>query len=55
VIKALKDGLNLQDNTPASALADFAEQAVANYVDVQKRWLDLATQLPYMGATGKKK
>jgi hypothetical protein len=36
-------------------LADFAQQAVTNYVEVQKRWLDLATQLPFMGAPAKKK
>ena len=54
VIKALKDGLNLDDNSPAAALADFAQQAVTNYVEVQKRWLDLATQLPFMGAPAKK-
>src|SRR2546425_1025599 len=55
VIRALKAGLNLDDNSPAAALADFAQQAVTNYVEVQKRWLDLATQLPFMGAPGKKK
>jgi hypothetical protein len=54
VVKAVKDGFNLADNSPAAALADFAQQAVTNYVEVQKRWLDLATQLPFMGAPGKK-
>ena len=53
VIKAVKDGLNLDDNSPAAALADFAQQAVTNYVEVQKRWLDLATQLPFFGTTKK--
>ncbi|NOT62062.1 MAG: hypothetical protein HOP19_17755 [Acidobacteria bacterium] len=47
-IQAMKDGLNLDDNSPAAALADFAQQAMTNYVEVQKRWLDLATQLPFM-------
>ena len=53
VIKAVRDGLNLDDNSPGAALADFAQQAVTNYVEVQKRWLDLATQLPFFGATKK--
>ena len=55
VIKAVKEGLGLDESSPAAALADFAEQAVTNYVEVQKRWLDLATQLPFFGQTGTKK
>ena len=50
VLKAVKDGLGLDESSPAAALADFAQQAVTNYVDVQKRWLQLATQLPFPGA-----
>jgi hypothetical protein len=50
-IQAMKDGLNLDANSPAAALADFAQQAVTNYVEVQKRWLELATQLPFMRST----
>src|SRR5947208_2618573 len=50
-IKAMKDGLGLDENSPAAALADFAQQAVTNYVEVQKRWLELATQLPFIRST----
>ena len=35
-------------------LGILVQQAVNNYVEVQKRWLDLATQLPFFGAAPKK-
>jgi hypothetical protein len=53
-LKTLKDNLDLDENSPATALADFAEQAVTNYIEVQKRWLDLATQLPFLRPAEKK-
>ncbi len=49
LINAMKDTLKIDDSSPVSAVADFAQQAVNNYVEVQKRWLDLAMQLPFSG------
>ncbi|HVG33804.1 MAG TPA: hypothetical protein VM911_12010 [Pyrinomonadaceae bacterium] len=49
VISVMKESLNLDDSSPVAAFADFTQQAVNNYIDVQKRWLDLAMQLPFMG------
>jgi hypothetical protein len=51
VINAMKESLNLDDSSPVAALADFTQQAVNNYIEVQKRWLALAMQLPYLGGT----
>jgi hypothetical protein len=53
-LKAMRDNLGLDDNSSATALADFAQQAVTNYVEVQKRWLDLAAQLPFFRPADKK-
>ena len=39
---------------PVNALADFAQQAMNSYVEIQKRWLDMATQLPIFGTKDKK-
>lgn len=55
VIDAMKDGLKIDDSSPASAFADFAQQAVNNYIEVQKRWLDLAIQIPFSGAADESK
>lgn len=51
VINMMKQSLNIDESSPVAALADFAQEAVNNYVEVQKRWLDLATQLPFLGGT----
>lgn len=51
VINVMKESLNLDDSSPVVALADFTQQAVNNYIEVQKRWLDLAMQLPFLGGT----
>jgi hypothetical protein len=53
-LKTLKDNLGLDENSSATMLADFAQQAVTNYTEVQKRWLDLATQLPFLQSEGKR-
>ncbi|MFV0388464.1 MAG: hypothetical protein ACK5NT_06900 [Pyrinomonadaceae bacterium] len=45
MIKVFKQGLNLDESSPAAALADFAESAMNSYVEIQKRWLEMATQL----------
>ncbi|MBK6795555.1 MAG: hypothetical protein IPG76_01805 [Acidobacteria bacterium] len=50
-IHAIKEALKLEETSGAAALADFAEQAVNNYFEVQKRWLELAIQLPFMHST----
>jgi hypothetical protein len=49
VISVMKESLNLDDSSPVAAFADFTQQAVNNYIEVQKRWLDLAMQLPFLG------
>ena len=54
MITAMKKSLRLDDNSPAGAFADFAQAAVNNYVEVQKRWIDLALQLPFSGNDQKK-
>lgn len=46
LVSAMKDSLKIEDSSPVAAVADFAQQAVNNYVEVQKRWLDLAIQMP---------
>ncbi len=51
MIGAMKQTLKIDDASPAAALADFAEEAVNNYVEVQKRWLNLALQLPFLGGS----
>ena len=51
IIGVMKESLNIDDSSPAAALADFTQEAVNNYIDVQKRWLDLAMQLPFLGGT----
>ncbi len=48
-VKVMKENLNLDDSSPIAAIADFSQKAVGNYIEVQKRWLDLATQLPFFG------
>ncbi len=55
VITAMKDTLKLDESSPATGFADFAQQAVNNYVEVQKRWLDLALQLPFSGNANRDK
>jgi hypothetical protein len=55
MIKGLKQNLNLDDSSPVSALADFAQQTMSSYVEIQKRWLDLATQMPFFGSPSKDK
>jgi hypothetical protein len=51
VISVMKESLNIDDSSPVAAFADFTQQAVNNYIEVQKRWLDLAMQLPFLGGT----
>jgi hypothetical protein len=51
VISVMKESLNIDDSSPVAALADFTQEAVNNYIEVQKRWLDLAMQLPFLGGT----
>lgn len=55
LVNAMKDTLKIDDSSPVAAVADFAQQAVNNYVEVQKRWLDLAVQMPFMGAANERK
>lgn len=55
MVKALKQNLKLDDSSPVAAFADFAQQTMASYVEIQKRWLDLATQMPFFGGSTKDK
>ena len=55
IVKALKSNLNLDDSSPVSAIADFAQQTMSSYVEIQKRWLDMATQIPIFGSSSKEK
>jgi hypothetical protein len=55
IVKALKSNLNLDDSSPVSAIADFAQQTMSSYVEIQKRWLDMATQIPFLGGSSKEK
>ena len=48
-VKVMKESMNWDDSSPIAAIADFSQKAIGNYIEVQKRWLDLATQLPYFG------
>lgn len=50
-ISLMKKSLNLDESSPMAALANFAEEAVNNYIEVQKQWLDLASHFPFGGAT----
>ena len=54
-IDALKQGLNLDKDSPVNALADFAQNAMNSYVEIQKRWLDMATQLPLLNTQSQDK
>jgi hypothetical protein len=47
--------LNLDSAHPGAALADFAQATMASYVEIQKRWLDMAVQMPLFGAFNKEK
>jgi hypothetical protein len=47
---AVKEDLKLDDNSAAAALADFSREVVSNYVEIQRRWLELAGQLPFIQA-----
>lgn len=47
LVNTMKNTLKIDDSSPAASLADFARQAVNNYVEVQKRWLNLAVQFPF--------
>lgn len=49
LVNMMKDTLKIDDSSPVSSLADFAQQAVNNYVEVQKRWLNMAVQFPFPG------
>ena len=55
VIKAMRESLNIDDSSPIAALTEVAEKTMNNYVEVQKRWLELAMQLPVFGGKPDKK
>ncbi len=50
MVAMLKQNLNLDNSSPVSAVADFAQQTMSSYVEIQKRWLDMATQMPIFGS-----
>lgn len=45
---SVRGELNLDENSAAAALVDFSRQLVSNYVDVQKRWIELGLQIPFI-------
>jgi len=45
---SVRGELNLDENSAAAALVDFSRQLVSNYVEVQKRWIELGLQLPFI-------
>ncbi len=49
MVKAVKDGMKLDDSSAPAALADFAQATMKSYVEIQKRWLDMASQMPIFG------
>lgn len=55
MVKSLKQNLKLDDSSPVAAIADFAQQTMTSYVEIQKRWLDMATQMPFLGGSTKDK
>lgn len=55
MVAMLKQNLNLDKSSPVSAVADFAQQTMSSYVEIQKRWLDMATQMPIFGTNKAKK
>ncbi|HVE57677.1 MAG TPA: hypothetical protein VNB22_12665 [Pyrinomonadaceae bacterium] len=55
MVKSLKQNLKLDDSSPVAAIADFAQQTMTSYVEIQKRWLDMATQIPLFGSAKKDK
>jgi hypothetical protein len=55
MVKSLKQNLKLDDSSPVAAIADFAQATMTSYVEIQKRWLDMATQMPFFGGATKDK
>jgi hypothetical protein len=55
MVKSLKQNLKLDDSSPVAAIADFAQATMTSYVEIQKRWLDMATQIPFFGGATKDK
>jgi hypothetical protein len=53
ILDSLKQSLNLDDNNPAAMLANFAQSSMNSYVEIQKRWLDMAMQLPFLNTEKK--
>lgn len=49
-VEAVKEDLHLDEKSAAAALADFSRQVVSNYVDVQRKWMELARQIPFIKA-----
>ena len=47
-VEAVKEDLHLDEKSAAAALADFSRQLVSNYVDVQRKWMELARQIPFI-------
>lgn len=44
----VREELHPDENSAAAALAEFSRQVVGNYVEIQKQWLELAEQLPFI-------
>lgn len=46
--ETVREELKSDENSAAAALAEFSRQVVGNYVEIQKRWLELAEELPFI-------
>ena len=55
VVEGVKRALDIKEGTPAATYIGWTQDAVNSYVEFQKRWLDLLTQLPFQapGAANK--
>lgn len=47
-VEAVKADLHLDEKSAAAALADFSRQLVSNYVEVQRKWMELAREAPFI-------
>lgn len=52
IVEGVKRALGIREGTPAATYIGWTQDAVNSYVDFQKRWLDLLTQLPFQAPGG---
>lgn len=47
-IDTVKEDLQLDEKSAAAALANFSRELVSGYVDVQRKWMELAREVPFI-------